>query len=132
MANSSYQVQRMVTRLRRARQAAALALGGVPESAAAASAADRVQLSLRAREQAAAVADSLRLPAGTPVSPATIVDGAPLPLPIRIELERRAGSFMRPPLMPVPPPAPIHRVRRRREPEALDQAASSGTSPDES
>jgi hypothetical protein len=128
MAYSSYQVQRMVTRLRRARQSAARALGIAPESAAAGPGADRVQLSLRAREQAAAVADSLRLPPGTPVSPATIVDDAPLALPIRIELERRAGSFMRPPLVPAPAQTPIPRARRKREAEPQVQADPAKTS----
>jgi hypothetical protein len=123
MATSSYQVQRMVSRLRRARQSAARALGVAPDAASAG--ADRVQLSLRAREQAAAAADSLRLPAGTPVSPATIVDDAPLPLPVRIELERRAGSFMRPPLAPAPSPAAIPRVRRKREAQAEPDSAES-------
>lgn len=123
MAYSSYQVQRMVTRLRRARQAAAQALGqsaGSAESGSAAMGArepagtgyDRVRLSERALAQAAEAAASIRLPPGTPVSPAMVVDDAPLPLATRIELERRAGSFMRPPLAPCPPPAPIPRVRR--------------------
>jgi hypothetical protein len=123
MAYSSYQVQRMVTRLRRARQAAAQALGLGAGGAEAGSEADvsrepartgfdRVQLSERALAQAAEAAASIRLPPGTPVSPAIVVDDTPLPLPTRIELERRAGSFMRPPLAPYPAPAPIPRIRR--------------------
>jgi len=115
MAYSSYQVQRMVARLRHARQAAARALGVASEPAAAGPETDRVQLSLRAREQVAAVADSLRLPAGTPVSPATIEDRVPLPLPVRSELERRAGSFMHPPVVPATAQVPIPRARRAKE-----------------
>jgi hypothetical protein len=114
MAHSSYQVQRLMERLQRARAGDAAA---APPQEAGGLEVDRVRLSERARAQAAAVAGMLRLPAGTPVSPATIVDDAPLPAAIRIELERRAGSFMRPPL----PPSErivIPRARRARpEPE---------------
>ena len=126
MASSSYQVQRMVTRLRRVRQAAAEAPGsgaGLAGGAAgrvarepAESGFDPVRLSERARAQAAEAAASIRLPPGTPVAAAIIVDDTPLPLPTRIELERRAGSFMRPPLAPDPAPTPIPRIRRGHRP----------------
>jgi len=125
MAVSSYQVQRLISRLRRrpapSEPAAPAAPGGL-------SPADLVQLSERARSQAAQVAASLRLPPGTPVSAATIVDEAPLPPATLRELERRAGSFMRPPLLPAPEAPPFPRVALPR-PAARGEPAPAGKGP---
>jgi hypothetical protein len=111
MGYSTYQVQRLMARLKRERRPRSEAESEAAPSAAPLPGTDRVRLSELARAQIGAAAEVLRLPAGTPVSPATIVDDSPLPPAVRSELERRAGSFMRPPL---PPPArvPIPRARR--------------------
>lgn len=110
MNYSTYQVQRLMTLLRRGRDR----FGGSPKGDASSRPGgfDRVLLSERAKAQAAEIAASIRLPAGPAVSTATIVDDSPLPLPTRIELERRAGSFMHPPQKPTPGPIPIPRVRK--------------------
>ena len=109
MAGSSYQILRLIERLRHARGDSAP--HGAEDSAAIA-AVDRVRLSEKAREQSAQIASMIRLPPGTPVAVASIVDQESIPLPTRIELERRAGSFMHPPQQPVPGPVPIPRARR--------------------
>lgn len=113
MAVSSYQVQRFISRLRRGFAAPEAAGAPAPGKM---SQADLVQLSERARSQAAQAAASLRLPAGTPVPVATIVDDAPLAPETLRELERRAGSFMRPPLAPAPGVPPFPRARRPSSP----------------
>ena len=110
MAVSSYQVQRLMSRLRRLR-----GLEAVPEGAGAPrgmAEMDRVHLSERARLQAAEAAASLRLPSGAPVSVVTIVDDTPLAPETLRELERRAGSFMRPPLLPAAGRPLFPRARR--------------------
>jgi hypothetical protein len=144
MAYSSYQVQRMMERLKRMRASTeaetpdtALAHqeldGRVDDAAEAAqsdaapihitrvvSGLDRVELSARAIQQAIQASAAQRLSAGPRIPTVTIIDDSPLPLPTRIELERRAGSFMRPPLAPSPGPLPIPRVRR---PSPVNEAA---------
>jgi hypothetical protein len=110
MAVSSYQIQRLMTRLRLLRGLDAAppgmkAPGGIAEE-------DRVRVSERARRQAAEAAASLRLPAGAPVPVVTIVDDAPLPPETLRELERRAGSFMRPPVVPAAGALRFPRARR--------------------
>ena len=122
MGYSSFQVQRLMTRLRRARQAAQTAPAAAPEQSASAPGPDLVRLSRLAQAQAAETAEEIRLPPGAPVTTASIVDREPVPLPTRIELERRAGSFMRPPHPPSPGPLPIPRARRAITPPA-DSAA---------
>jgi hypothetical protein len=114
MAVSSYQVQRLITRLRRLRGAQSADTGATagPAAPGGSAVAVRVQLSERARQQAAEAAASLRLPAGAPVSVVTIVDATPLAAETLRELERRAGSFMRPPPEPAAGPAPFPRARR--------------------
>ena len=109
MAGSGYQILRLISHLRHVRGEGGNR--GV-QPAPMAGGADRVRLSEKAREQAAQVAELIRLPPGTPVAVASIVDQSPLPLATRIELERRAGSFMHPPQVPSPAPAPIPRARR--------------------
>ncbi len=140
MAYSSYQVQRMMERLKRARTAADTAepaltdrmvgaftevvgLGAMSQEAVAeppapmrvVSGFDHVRLSAQAIQEAAK-ATALHMPAGPRRPTVTIIDDSPLPLPTRVELERRAGSFMRPPQMPSPPPIPIPRTRRPAAP----------------
>src|SRR5579862_3753712 len=108
MTVSSYQILRLVTRV--LREGAA---DREPEaSRPPAPSFDRVELSIRAREQAAEAALSLRLPPGAAVRVATIVDTVELPIATRSELERRAGSFMHPPQPPNPASPPIPRARR--------------------
>ena len=109
MSGTAYQILRLISRIRRTDERAREEQSGAetPPSEAA----DRVQISTMAREQANRVADMIRLPPGTPVSAATIVDQKPLPLATLMELERRAGSFMHPPFKPTPGPAPIPRAK---------------------
>jgi hypothetical protein len=168
MALSSYQVQRLVTRMRQQADAGddaphGDASGAETEPIAAEAAiegaeyaedaetveggpavelpplqrtdptsADRVELSARARVQAAEAAASWRLPPGTPVSAASIVETAPLPAVTLAELERRAGSFMRPPLIPTPPAAAIPRARRPFAPGPAPEPLEDEDFPEES
>ena len=72
MAVSGYQILRLVTRMRRERADESLA--DQPLDAVPAANIDRVRLSEKAREQSEQVAQMLRLPPGTPVAVATIVE----------------------------------------------------------
>ncbi len=109
MTISSYQIGRLLARLRQ--------WHGLPRRSPAP--AERVAVSPDAaewaREQApdgSSFPELLRAASGEPI-PAQVVEQKAYPPPIREELERRAGTFMNPPVLPPAPLAHIPRVKPR-------------------
>ncbi len=79
---------------------------------------DPVELSPEGREQAVDLpAPQPRGAAGADIWPADLADRHPYPEPVAHELERRAGSFMRPKVLPHPPRPGIPRVRPKEATE---------------
>ena len=114
MPISSYQVEWLIHQRRRWRglkQMVARALFASP---------DKVELSQQGREQSGEARPAQDRPRnGADLWPEDLADRHVYPPPVAHELERRAGSFMKPKYVPQPP-AKIPRVplrKSRREPE---------------
>ena len=105
MPISSYKVEWLIHQRRRWRGLVDMverALSATPE---------RIELSTEAREQAVGnrAPDSAGVNSNK-IWPADIAEGEVYPQPVAYELERRAGSFMKPKYVPSNPPPPIPRV----------------------
>ena len=105
MPISSYQVEWLIHQRRRWRGLVKMverALSAAPEN---------TELSTEGRKQAVEQRSSNSAgPEPGKVWPADLADRRVYPQPVAYELERRAGSFMRPRFMPSNPPPPIPRV----------------------
>lgn len=104
MPFSSYQVERLIQRLRRRR-------GWLPGRTPRPVERDRVRLSPRARHPG----EGTQQPTA-PVDPRLVEAGPAEPPVVSTELERRAGLFMQPPCPPPQAPPRVFRLLRRRGP----------------
>ena len=105
MPVSSYQVQRLLRGFRRIQGKTGVEESPGPD-------ADQVQLTRQAAEYLRSLRESDNPPQSVlEVWPDDLADRSPLSPLVEHELERRAGSFMDPPLQPVPP-AKIPKMKR--------------------
>lgn len=112
MAASSYQMERILNRLRRlhgsARRALFWKISGIRSFQE-----ERVVLSeesiLHYSGQEALIDEG---PYDYETWPMDLADFTPHPAAVEYELERRAGSFMRPKYPPYPPPSDIPKMKR--------------------
>jgi hypothetical protein len=107
MTFSSYQMERLMARLRRTRGAP----GGTPPQAPYGDEVVLRGVPHPAPPEAAAPPDSV------PADPALVADRTALAPPVAHELERRAGSFMTPRLEPFPPRGPIPKLPKKPAPQ---------------
>lgn len=106
MAISSYQVEWLLTRLRRLHQAAPIRPAGAPHGP------ELVELTEQGADRSRQRDAPPRPRPRSDIWPADMADTTARPPAVRFELERRAGSFMRPKFAPSPPRLPIPKMKR--------------------